>query len=60
MGFLIPEIKGAKELIDVYNPSKRKALKLDVDWRFLHTTALNIASIIEAIHISGYVLGDIK
>ncbi|MEH2140275.1 helix-hairpin-helix domain-containing protein [Nostoc sp.] len=60
VGFLMPEIKEAKELIDVYNPSKRKALKLDVDWRFLHTTALNIASIIEAIHISGYVLGDIN
>ncbi|MEH2326380.1 MAG: hypothetical protein V7K32_23025 [Nostoc sp.] len=60
VGFLMPEIKEAKELIHVYNPSKRKALKLDVDWRFLHTTALNIASIIEAIHISGYVLGDIK
>ncbi|MEH2261070.1 helix-hairpin-helix domain-containing protein [Nostoc sp.] len=60
VGFLMPEIKEAKELIDVYNPSKRKGLKLDVDWRFLHTTALNIASIIEAIHISGYVLGDIK
>ncbi|MBD6618426.1 PDZ domain-containing protein [Komarekiella sp. 'clone 1'] len=60
VGFLMPEIKEAKELIDVYNPQKRKALKLDVDWRFLHTTALNIASIIEAIHISGYVLGDIK
>ncbi|MEH2123115.1 helix-hairpin-helix domain-containing protein [Nostoc sp.] len=60
VGFLMPEIKEAKELIDVYNPSKRKALKLDIDWRFLHTTALNIASIIEAIHISGYILGDIK
>ncbi|MEH2237535.1 helix-hairpin-helix domain-containing protein [Nostoc sp.] len=60
VGFLMPEIKDAKELIDVYNPKKRKDSKLDVDWRFLHTTALNIASIIEAIHISGYVLGDIK
>ncbi|MEH2437976.1 MAG: hypothetical protein V7K25_27755, partial [Nostoc sp.] len=60
VGFLMPEIKEAKELIDVYNPKRRKDLKLDVDWRFFHTTALNIASIIEAIHISGYVLGDIK
>ena len=60
VGFLMPEIKEAKELINVYNPLLRKRLKLDVDWRFLHTTALNIASIIEAIHISGYVLGDIK
>ena len=60
VGFLMPEIKEAKELIDVYNPRQRKNFKLDVDWRFLHTTGLNIASIIEAIHISGYVLGDIK
>ncbi|MEH2385734.1 MAG: hypothetical protein V7K14_08075 [Nostoc sp.] len=60
VGFLMPEIKQAKELIDIYNPKRRKDLKLEVDWRFLHTTALNIASIIEAIHISDYVLGDIK
>ncbi|MBW4557966.1 MAG: hypothetical protein KME59_18930 [Trichormus sp. ATA11-4-KO1] len=60
VGFLMPEIKGAKELLDVYNPQRRKKLKLEIDWRFLHTTALNIASIIEAIHASGYVLGDIK
>lgn len=58
--FLMPEIKEGKELIDIYNPKRRKDFKLEVDWRFLHTTALNIASIIEAIHISGYVLGDIK
>ncbi|WP_375496795.1 helix-hairpin-helix domain-containing protein [uncultured Nostoc sp.] len=60
VGFLMPEIKEGKELIDVYNPKKRKDLKLEVDWRFFHTTALNIASIIEAIHIYGYVVGDIK
>ncbi|PHM10091.1 protein kinase domain-containing protein [Nostoc sp. 'Peltigera malacea cyanobiont' DB3992] len=60
VGFLMPEIKEGKELIDIYNFKRRKDLKLEVDWRFLHTTALNIASIIEAIHISGYVLGDIK
>ncbi|NDJ26270.1 hypothetical protein GS682_32875 [Nostoc sp. B(2019)] len=60
VGFLMPEIKEGKELIDVYNPWLRKRFKLEVDWRFLHTTALNIASIIEAIHTSGYILGDIK
>ncbi|MFM5889777.1 MAG: protein kinase domain-containing protein, partial [Dolichospermum sp.] len=60
VGFLMPEIKGGKELIDVYNPQRRKQLKLEIDWRFLHTTALNIASIIAALHEAGYVLGDIK
>ena len=60
VGFLMPEIKDGKELIDVYNPRRRQALKLEIDWRFLHTTALNIVSIIEALHAAGYVLGDIK
>lgn len=60
VGFLMPEVKNAKELIDIYNPQRRKILKLNLDWRFLHFTALNIASIIEAIHAKGYVLGDIK
>ncbi|MCE2906496.1 MAG: tetratricopeptide repeat protein, partial [Anabaena sp. CoA2_C59] len=60
VGFLMPEIKDGKELINVYNPRRRQALKLQIDWRFLHTTALNIVSIIEALHAAGYVLGDIK
>jgi WD40 repeat protein len=60
VGFLMPEIKGGKELLDVYNPQLYKKQKLEVDWRFLHVTAQNIASIIEAIHAAGYVLGDIK
>jgi len=60
VGFLMLAIADAKEILDVYSPKRRKDLKLEVDWRFLHTTALNIASIIQAIHTSGYVLGDIK
>ncbi|BAY25032.1 serine/threonine protein kinase with WD-40 repeats [Calothrix sp. NIES-2100] len=60
VGFLMPEINDAKELLDVYNPQLRKRKKLEVDWRFLHITAQNIASIIASLHANGYVLGDIK
>jgi serine/threonine protein kinase len=60
VGFLMPAIPDAKELLDVYHPQRRRKLGLEIDWRFLHTTALNIASIIQAIHAEGYVLGDIK
>ncbi|HEY9672515.1 MAG TPA: hypothetical protein V6D11_13795 [Waterburya sp.] len=60
LGFLMPAIAGSKELLDIYSAKRRKQLHLEVDWKFLHTTALNIASIIEAIHAEGYVLGDIK
>jgi DNA-binding helix-hairpin-helix protein with protein kinase domain len=60
VGFLMPEIKGGKELINIYNPQLRKRLKLQIDWRFLHVTAQNLASIIAALHAARYVLGDIK
>ncbi|MDH6062099.1 hypothetical protein NWP17_16935, partial [Chrysosporum bergii ANA360D] len=60
VGFLMREIKDAKQLLDIYNPRLRRRLNLQVDWRFLHTTARNIASIITALHDFGYVLGDIK
>ncbi|AFW97012.1 WD-40 repeat-containing serine/threonine protein kinase [Anabaena sp. 90] len=60
VGFLMPEVRDAKELINIYNPQLRKREKIKVDWRFLHTTAMNIVSIIEALHTAGYVLGDIK
>ena len=60
VGFLMPGIEGGRELLQVYTPRLRKREKLEVDWRFLHVTALNIASIIQALHQAGYVLGDIK
>ena len=60
LGFLMPEIEGGRELIQIYNPQRRQRQKLEIDWRFLHFTALNVAAIIQAIHAEGYVLGDIK
>lgn len=60
VGFLMPAIENSVELIDVYSPIRRKKLGLHVNWRFLHITAYNVASIIATIHEKGYVLGDIK
>ncbi|MEP0924822.1 tetratricopeptide repeat protein [Leptolyngbya sp. ST-U4] len=60
LGFLMPAIREGKELIDIYNPHRRQQLGLEINWYFLHATAMNIASIIQALHVEGYVLGDIK
>jgi serine/threonine protein kinase len=60
VGFLMPEIVGSEQLVNVCNPSRRKRLGLEVDWRFLHVTARNVAALVQAIHKEGYVLGDIK
>jgi serine/threonine protein kinase len=60
VGFLMPEIKQGRQLTEIYNPSLRKRLKLEVDWQFLHTTAYNFALLMESIHRAGYVIGDVK
>ncbi|MFM8293047.1 MAG: protein kinase domain-containing protein [Microcystaceae cyanobacterium] len=60
LGFLMPRIEGAKELIEIYNPSRRRKQKLQINWYFLHTAAHNIASVIQSLHEAGYILGDIK
>ncbi len=60
VGFLMPAITDSVELLNVYNPQRRQKVLPGFNWLYLHTTALNIASIIAAIHQAGYVLGDIK
>lgn len=60
VGFLMPHIRESVDLLDVYNPQRRQKVLPGFNWLYLHTTALNIASIIAAIHRAGYVLGDIK
>lgn len=60
VGFLMPAIADSVELLDVYNPQRRQKVLPGFHWLYLHTTARNIASIIQAIHGAGYVLGDIK
>jgi DNA-binding helix-hairpin-helix protein with protein kinase domain len=60
VGFLMPEIANSVQLLDVYNPQRRQKVLPGFSWLYLHTTAMNIASIVWAIHRAGYVLGDIK
>lgn len=60
VGFLMQHIQQSTELIDIYSPKIRRIRKLEVDWHFLHTTALNIAAIMKSIHQAGYIIGDVK
>jgi len=60
VGFLMPAISQGVDLTSVYNPRLRKQKIPRFNWRYLHTTALNIAWIIQEIHAKGHVLGDIK
>jgi DNA-binding helix-hairpin-helix protein with protein kinase domain len=60
LGFLMPQIGRNVQLIEVYNPKSRKAVLPKCDWVFLHTTARNFAEIVNSLHKSDYVIGDIK
>ena len=60
VGFLMPEVVGSETLLKICTPIMRKQYKLETNWYFLHVVARNIAAIIQAIHVKGYVLGDIK
>ena len=60
VGFLMPEIYQSVKLPNIYNPRLRNRQAPQFNWYYLHTTALNIASMIQAIHAEGYVVGDIK
>ncbi len=60
IGFLMPEVAKAVDLLEVYNPQRRQAVRPEFNWLYLHATAMNIASLVWAIHSAGYVLGDLK
>jgi DNA-binding helix-hairpin-helix protein with protein kinase domain len=60
VGFLMPEVSNALELLEIYSPLRRQKALPEFNWLYLHATAMNIASLIWAIHLAGYVLGDLK
>lgn len=59
-GFIMPRVSGSLRVNHVYNTKLRKRNAPGFNWHYLHVTAYNIASILEALHKKGYVVGDIK
>ncbi|WP_054466758.1 hypothetical protein [Planktothricoides sp. SR001] len=60
VGFLMPEIKNAKELVYVYHPTNRNKHAPEFNWYCLHIIAYNFASILREIHAKNYIIGDIS
>ena len=60
VGFLMPEITNAKEMINVYNPQLRCQEAPRFNWYCLHIIALNFVSILKEIHAKNYIIGDIS
>ncbi|MBS0185477.1 MAG: hypothetical protein JSS34_03920 [Proteobacteria bacterium] len=59
-GFLMPKIRGGMHLTHVYNPRLRRQKAPGFNWYYLHTTALNVAWILKALHDKNFIVGDLK
>jgi hypothetical protein len=59
-GFLMPEIRNAKELVCVYHPKNRNIHAPAFNWYCLHIMAYNLVSVIREVHAKNYVIGDIS
>ncbi len=59
-GFLLPYIANTLEFSIIYHPQDRKQKAAGFNWIYLHTAAMNIASVMQCIHQKNYVIGDIN
>jgi hypothetical protein len=61
-GFLMArvDLAGHVELLKLYNQVDREKVALAFNWRYLLSTAANIASVVDAIHARDYVIGDLN
>ncbi len=57
-GYLMQRIDAARPLINAYNPRAKDALNFD--WHGQHQVAANLCAALNALHVKGYVVGDLN
>ncbi|NEP91310.1 MAG: DNA-binding protein [Okeania sp. SIO2C2] len=60
IGFLMPRVFRAEPIHIFYNPRNRREQKPLFNYRYLHRTARNLVAAVNALHKSGYAVGDIN
>jgi DNA-binding helix-hairpin-helix protein with protein kinase domain len=60
VGFVMPRVTGVQSIIDFYNPMTRRQRCPLFNYAYLHRTAHNLAATVRAIHVRGYVIGDVN
>jgi hypothetical protein len=60
MGYLMPYIRDAVPIIEVFNPRRRAKVLPAFNLAYLHRTARNLASALAALHARGYIVGDLN
>ena len=59
-GFIMPKASNCEPIHKLYNPSQRKIVYPNADWRFLVRVAKNLAAAFHIIHKCGYIIGDVN
>ncbi len=60
VGFVMPRVHAASQVIDYYNPQTRLIRSPLFDYRYLMRASRNLAATVRALHARGYVIGDLK
>ncbi len=60
IGFLMPRVSRAEPIHIFYNPRNRREQKPLFNYRYLHRTARNLVAAVNALHNSGYTIGDVN
>lgn len=60
VGFLMPRVTKVLPIHTYYTPKTRREQKPLFNYLYLHRTARNLAAAVNALHIRGYVIGDVN
>lgn len=60
VGFLMPRVNKVSPIHVYYTPKTRREQKPLFNYLYLHRTARNLASAVNALHGRGYVIGDVN
>lgn len=60
VGFLMPRVTKVAPIHTFYTPKTRREQKPLFNYLYLHRTARNLAAAVNALHVRGYVIGDVN
>ena len=60
VGYLMPRIQQSPKILNAFNPAQRKQNYPHFTWRHLHHVGMNLAAAMHALHVRGYVVGDVN
>lgn len=59
-GFMMPRVHSAAEILTYYNPTEREKRYSSITWKDLFVISRNLAAAVSAVHVDGYVVGDMN